>query len=184
MPTHFKTLGPFELGTTSAPLEAKQLKQFWKSRDVGLSDAIGIYVLTVGSENGMRPVYIGKAEHGFRSRLKPSHDAFRKARQLYPDELLSILLIARVSTVRAEFVRKRKKDEGLKSIKDLEILLSRDCLSKGFELLNSKEKTFFQGLRVPGYLHDEGMKREVGARCLHKLLSKDSKQKVLIRPEA
>ena len=148
---HFTTVGPFNLGRISAPIESRELKQFWleiETEHEGLSDAIGVYVLMVGSGKTVRPVYVGKAEHGFRARLKPAHDAFRKARQNYVDESVSLLLLARVTSGKGKFVRKRTEGETLKSINDLEVLLIRDFLSKGFDLLNSKEKLFFQKLRV------------------------------------
>jgi hypothetical protein len=181
MPSHFKTIGPFELGKTSESIEADHLKRFWsdttQKNHAGLPDAIGVYLIAIGSKSALQPIYVGKAEHGFRARLNPAHDAFRKARNKYKDETLSLLLIARVTPTRGKFLRKRKEGKTLKSINDLEVLLIRDCLTKGFDLINSKEKQFFQDLVVPGYLHDENSEATDGANCLRSIFQTDSRKK-------
>jgi hypothetical protein len=169
----FATMGPFPIGRASEPIESRELKRFWREVEAeheGLSGAIGVYVLMIGSQNAFRPVYVGKAEHGFQARLIPGHDAFRKVRNEYKDESISLLLLARVTPGRGGFVRKREKGESLKSIQDLEVLIIRDFVTKGFDLLNSKEKQFFEALVVPGYLHDEGTAESAGAACFRKLL--------------
>jgi hypothetical protein len=170
---HFKPYGPFLLGKTLGPLEARDLGRFWADRDEnaeGLSSAIGVYLLLIGEKKDQRPIYIGRAEHGFKARLKSNHDAFRKARREYPKETLSILLLSRVSTTRAKLIRKRDKDESLKSIRDLEVLLIRECLLRNIELLNTSETVFFTNLVVPGYLHDVDSPKDGASKALHKMI--------------
>jgi len=173
MAANFLTLGPFEVTQLGQPLETKELKALWARIDgerKGLSAATGVYVFAIGSPKNLTAIYVGRAEHGFRSRLRPNHDAFRKAQLNHGGEGLFLLLIPRVTKARNEFVRKREKDEKLKSIRDLEILLLRDFMRSGARLLNSSEKIFFEKLVVPGYLHDQGEELNQGSIALKKML--------------
>jgi hypothetical protein len=172
MPSRFETHGPFLLGNALEPLEAKELQLFWadvEAEHAGLQDAIGVYIIAVGSGKTMRPVYVGRAEHGFRARLKAEHAAFRKAGHQYAGEPLSLLLIARVTIKTGRFLRQREKDEHSGSIRDLEVLLIRECLSRDFELVNSAGVKFFRGLVVPGFLHYEG-EATPSSRALQRML--------------
>lgn len=167
---NFKAFGPFHLVSGDGALESKELKAFWKQTDEGLAGAIGVYVLLAKGSEDLRPIYVGKAERGFASRLKANHDSFRKGRLKYRDDSLSLLFLARVATKKETFVRKRKGSEKLGSILALETLLIRDFTDRGYELLNIHGKTLFEKLHVPGYIHSGETKLDDAAKTLKGLL--------------
>ncbi len=171
---HFLTFGPYALCDWGGSLEAKELKNFWARVDaaegVKLSEAAGVYIIAINEGKSLSPIYVGRAEHGFRSRLKPAHDAFRKASREYQGKPAVMLFIARATESKGQLVRKRTTGETLKSIRDLEVMLIRDFIRVGSHLLNIEEKLFFERLMVPGYWNDVNAPKTTGSKALRKML--------------
>jgi hypothetical protein len=172
MSVHFSTFGPYSLGGFNVPMRAVDLKRFWEDLDKKepeLANAIGVYVLISGEGKDSLPIYIGQSQSSFRQRLKEVHHGFLRAFEHHPNRELSIIFFPRVSSKKNSFVKK-PDNKSLKSINVLEVLLLRDCMTLNRHLLNKKEKTFYEGLNVPGYLDIEHSSVTPDARNLQKLL--------------
>jgi len=159
---HFGAYGPFILGSQGKKVDADDLEKFWrdlarvKGTD-GLRNAIGVYIaaIPIGASKQLRPVYIGKTDSGFKKRLSSRHSLFTLANETYTPRRLRIFFLARMKAEHGPFLRANKRPSGhkrvgLKSIKELEFLLIGKCVGARFELLNTQEKNFHEGLKVAG----------------------------------
>jgi hypothetical protein len=184
--THFKTIGPLKLRRTAGQVDRDCLVAFWKqvnSMEHGrLSKAVGVYVLATRKGDVLTPWYVGKSDNGFKSRLSENHHAFQLIANSQPKGSLYLFLFAKVSPKKGvlagppkkkflEFgddVKTRRKPR--RSINKLEFLLIHTCLLRNPNLVNEKEKKFYAGLVVPGYLYREQDKLSDSAVSLGKML--------------
>jgi hypothetical protein len=170
MATHFKTVGPLELKRTVGRVDRVGLAALWKRANAevpGLARAVGVYVLATSKGDILTPWYVGKSDNGFKNRLSEKHHAFDLIADSQPKGNLYLFLLVKVSAKKGVLAKPPKKkflefgDEfksrrkPRKSINRLEFLLIRSCLLCNPELVNAKEKTFYAGLVVPGYLNHE-----------------------------
>jgi hypothetical protein len=171
----FQTYGPFSLGSTSpdAPLKESAMDQVWgqvESEKLGLQDAIGIYILALKSgKSNPIPWYVGKTDSGFRKRLTRRRRLFQALSKRSVHGEIMLFLLAR-RTAREKFVRPKDAGNGLTSIEKLETMLIGSCLNRNPELLNMKKMSHFKGLRVPGYMNDNGQSNTKPAIQLRKML--------------
>jgi hypothetical protein len=170
MATHFKTIGPLELKRSVGLVDRLGLSALWtqaNAMEPGLARAVGVYILATSKGDMLTPWYVGKSDNGFRNRLSEKHHAFKLIKNSHPKGSLYLFLFAKVSAKKGVLAKPPKKkfvefgDEfksrrkPRKSINKLEFLLIRSCLLRNPELVNAKEKTFYAGLVVPGYLNHE-----------------------------
>jgi hypothetical protein len=185
MATHFKTIGPLELKRTDGQVDRASLAALWTRANAevpGLSRAVGVYVLATRRGNLLTPWYVGKSDNGFRNRLSEKHHAFDLIAASQRKGNLYLFLLAKVSVKKGVLAKPPKKKfeefgDGFKSrrkprksINKLEFLLIRSCLLRNPELVNAKEKTFYAGLVVPGYLGHEQEDLSNSAVSLAKML--------------
>ena len=185
MATHFKTIGPLELKRTAGHVDRVSLAALWaraNAVEAGLARAVGVYVIATSKGGILTPWYVGKSDNGFKNRLSEKHHAFNLIANSQPKGSLYLFLLAKVSSKKGVLAKPPKKkfvefgDEfksrrkPRKSINKLEFLLIRSCLLRNTELVNAKEKTFYAGLVVPGYLSDEQNDLSDSAMSLAKML--------------
>lgn len=180
MPAKFKTLGPFELKVENGQLDKTTLRAIWKGNK-GLRYGIGVYILTVQVGKRLIPIYVGKTNRSFGSRLG-QHSIFSKVSDSFEGKKLLLFLIPRVTSKKGDLVRAKRKFiengegirsqvKGLKSIDQLEFALIGTCIAQNENLLNKQEKTFHQGLIVPGYLNDESEELTESSSKLKRMLT-------------
>lgn len=175
MTARFVTMGPFDLARTRGFLDAQALQKIWTG-DPALEKAIGVYVIASKNGKNLLPLYVGKSNRSFGSRLN-KHSIFTTLAKNYPKDDLCIFLIARVTTARGDYktaTRKVVRDgvelQKLKSIDRLEFALIGTCLTLNKNLLNEQNKKFLEGLDVPGYLPNNGRYADHSATALSRML--------------
>jgi hypothetical protein len=170
----FETYGPFPLRREGEYVDRAALRDFWDDEvdDVGLENAIGVYVLTVRHGDSVKPWYVGKTDKSFRERIRGHADGgklFAGLAGAAPKGQVELIFLALRSRSGEGFKKPSKNNLG--SVDALEQLLIGSCFAKNDLLLNVKRMSVYKGLKVPGYMNDGKGKPSSSASSLRKLLS-------------
>jgi hypothetical protein len=168
----FETFGPFQLKTHD-PKGIDDLFAAMKQANKKLESAIGVYIFVGLSSDGKPiPIYVGQTYRSFGKRLIEHFEAHKFSQHMENAKCISLFLIARV-TAKQRFrlsTAKIRSDRGLKSIDWLEVQMIDHCLKLNPFLLNISEKTFQNGLKVPGFRDGGAAERKPAAKALSKVL--------------
>jgi hypothetical protein len=135
--------------------------------------------MAVRTGDKLVPIYVGKTDRGFAKRLH-THSIFKKIGEHYPDKDVHLFLIARVTPKSGKFITMKRRVTlagergGVKKSTantELEFLLIGSCLRANPALLNTQEKSFLDGLQVPGYFGTEAIPTSASEKLFSEMLN-------------